>query len=361
MEEDTLGHIENEVFGHCVDCESDLVSSDDAYSNEYDDNVRCDGCNDDYIDRQQESDDDSGDIPCRDYEDKKLISRYKCNTLTDIVQSCRGFGVEIEAYGKSYMSIEQISENIDNRIGISGDGSLNRKGFELQFPLINGKNAENMVKDTCRVMKDNLAHVDDTCGYHIHLQCLSNEQSFVFIQRLMFVATIFDDIIMSFLPKSRRANRYCNTLRDYVKLDLILQARCKEDLELVWYKTYNKRDVRRRKQGKYDDTRYHGFNFHCYLSKMKHLEVRHHQGTLNAEKILHWANLHTLLLDAIRREVELESDMKKWKSTETLLGMYDKNYSTNFLQVKTNLLFDFIGLNDKSRDYFTSRQASFNL
>ena len=324
--------------------------------------MRCVSCNEDYINNQEsDNDEDCGDIPCRDYDNKFIISKYKNNLNTDIVQSKRGFGVEIEAYGQSYSSIEDIADQIDHKIGISGDGSLGNRGFELQFPLINGLQAEKLVKDTCKILSENTATVNSDCGYHIHLQCLPNEQSFVFIQRLMFVATIFDDVIMSFLPEARRRNRYCQSLRNYINLDEIARAKNKQDLELIWYKTYNKQNIRRRKNGKYDDSRYYGFNFHAYLSKMKHLEIRHHTGTLNADKMLHWANLHTLLLDAIHREIDIESDLTKWEFRDVMIKLFDSNFSRNpKLKEKTDFLFNFIGLSEKSKDHFIKRQNKFN-
>lgn len=352
--------VDNEEMDDCCDCGDNMVIS-DLYNNCYDDNLRCASCNSDYVNEQENDNSDIGSVPCRDYEDNKIISTRLSNKQTRIMQSMRGFGVEIEGYGKSYGHIKDIASEIDYRIGISGDGSLNNsRGFELQFPLINGRQAEAMVEDCCKTLKEKLTRVDSSCGYHVHLQCLPNESSFVFIQRVMLLAVIFDDVIMSFLPYSRRQNRYCQTVRNYIKIDQLLQAKNKQELELLWYKDYNKINIRNRKQGKYDNSRYYGFNFHCYLSKMKHLEVRHHSGTINADKILHWANLHTLLLDFAHKSVDM-SEEKQNSLTKELLNLYDINLESKELDEKTDVLFNLIKLSPEGRDYFRKRQNRFRV
>lgn len=311
-------------------------------------------------DHELDCDDDiSGDdLPYRDYGRKKILFA-KNNFNTDIIQSKRAFGVELEAYAHSNNSIVDIAGDIDYTVGITGDGSLKEKGFELQFPLVNGNYAEELIKETTGILKRHESFVDATCGFHVHLQSKADEHTFVFIQRLMFVATIFDDVIMSFLPKSRRENRYCKPLSSYINLDRLLKAKTKIDLDRIWYKGYYDSSIKDEKTRKYSDTRYYGFNFHCYLSKYKHLEIRHHTGTINAEKILHWANLHTLILDAVRKSVKCCSDINNWSKKDMFLSLYDKKYETGNLDKATEVLFDFIGLSDSSRQHFLSRQVRF--
>lgn len=337
----------------CVDCGGDFDSLADRC--ERNGLYRCETCHNFSF----EDDEDIMEMPWRDYDSGRFISMNKANNTPKIVQSFRGFGVEIEAYGPRYKDIQHIAEDIDHRIGISEDGSLNDMGFELQFPLINGLKAEKMVKHTCAVLAENKAKVDETCGYHLHLEALPQEQGFKFIQRAMFVTTAFEDVIRSFIPVTRRSNRFCFPLRSFMNLDILCMASSKEDLELIWYRTYNKPEIRKKKEGKYDSSRYNGFNFHCYLSKMKHLEVRHHTGTLNCDKILHWANLHTLLLDAIRRECQSHSNINSWPLKAIFMDIFDKSKSKSNLKEVTTALFDFIKLSGESQAYFLDRQVEF--
>lgn len=348
----------NEIdYGNCERCGENFLCATDRYTHRNYSNYVCTNCVD-YLDQFDDNTANELDIPERSYESIKLTNKLKRNRLTNIIQSDRGFGVEIELYNRSMKNINLLCKDIDSEIGVSKDGSLNNNGFELQFPLINGKNAEIMVNKTCNILADYDCFTDQTCGYHLHLECERGEKSFPFIQRLMFISYIFENVINSFISKTRRENRFCDKIENYISIDNILDSENKSDLEQIWYKTSNKRNIRARKRGKYDESRYHGFNFHCYFSK-DHLEVRHHSGTINKEKILHWANLHTLLLDFVKREVELSSDINKWGLKDKLLSLYDDGFANDKLYENTLYMFDLIGLSSESRDYFIKRQNNF--
>lgn len=356
-------------YAYCYNCDEPLTEV-QAYGNTYDDEIRCEMCNIDYIDDCRYNDDEGvdEDLNFRDYDRKKYTSRKKQNLETNILQSDRGFGIELEYIGKNYSSINNIIYNLDPRIGVSADGSLSGDtGFELQLPLVNGKNGELLVEKTCNTINEYNAKVDDSCGYHIHLQAKSGEQKFEFIQRLMFFGLIFEDVLLSFLPKSRQRNRFAQRLRNYIDVDIISEATDKKDLDTIWYKSYNKRELSRRKRNKYDSVRYYGFNFHCYLGKSKHLEIRHHNGTSNAKKILEWANLNCLILDFIKKEVEMYPTLNEWPLKNILVSKYDKYFDSDnlinqdYLLEKTNTLFELIGLSQNSRDYFINRQQKLTL
>lgn len=319
---------------------------------------RCGECYDTYIDEIENTERNYFSIPERSYDEKKHISKSKLDTK--IMQSKRGFGIELECYANDEYCMNKISRQIDQKIGIAEDGSLGDGGFELQFPLINGKRGEEMVFNTCKMLNDT-AFTNGTCGYHIHLQSYNNEHNYAFIQRLMFIALIFDNVVMSFLPESRRRNRYCMALREYITLDELLGTENKNDLDNLWYKTRSVYDIRHRKQGKYDDSRYYGFNFHCYLGRTRHLEIRHHTGTINPHKILHWANLHCLLLDAVKKSVQKEQKLRNWNMRDKFVEVYDENFSDKeVMKKKTEMFFDFIGLSKEGREYFINRQEKYN-
>jgi len=347
-----------EPYCQCADCGDDIMDENDAnFCN--DDDSRCQNCYDDY--ESQRDDDESGDIPYRDYDTKKYIFRTKSNKGTAILQSTRGFGVELECLGDSFSGVVRTVNDLESIIGVSRDGSINGSfGFELQLPLVNGLEAERLVNNTCDTLRDYKNSVDDSCGYHIHLQSLRSERNHAFIQRLMFTTMIFDDVIKSLIPAKRSKNHYCKSIRNYMDIDNIVNSYNIELLEQLWYRDYNKRNIKRRKSNKYDEARYFGFNFHCYFAKSKHLEVRYHSGTINAEKILHWANLHTLLLDYVKKEVESEKNIKLWKSKDYLISLYDTTFGGQDISEKTKIFFELIGLSDNSKQYFINRQSKLN-
>lgn len=312
---------------------------------------------DNYDDNDDDNDneDTHEDPPYIEYKKSGTLLRNKENKNTTILQSQRGFGVEIECIAEKYSDYGYIADQLKEGIGMSGDGSLGDRGFELQLPVLNGKNGEEIVTDTCKMLKNNGCYVTNDCGYHLHIKKGINENKFEFIQKLMFILYIFDPVIMSFVPKNRRVNHYCQRLSKYIRLNDIMEAKNLDDLEMIWYNTSNQFEIVDRKQTKYDNSRYYGFNFHSYFSN-GHLEIRHHSGTINPEKILHWVNLHTLLIDAVKK---IKGDLKSWKRLQEFLSTYDNDFNDESIDKGTKLLFDFIELNDKSKDYFLARQKKF--
>ena len=102
--------------------------------------------------------------------------------------------------------------------------------------------------------------------------------------------------------------------------------------------------VNRRKNYKKDDSRYRGINMHTLLSA-NHLEVRYHSGTVNAKKVLEWANLHTAIADILTNG----------RYTSTLYG--HRNISD--INRKTAIMFDMLNLSEDSRQYWLARQKKF--
>lgn len=280
------------------------------------------------------------DVETKDYQSAKLGT---------IIQSPRGFGVEIECKLPTTLNVswDELHEMLPKGTGLAHDGSINGNGVEIQTPILAGEAGEKYIKEVCATLVKVGAKVDASTGLHVHISSQDIAQTksagsygMAPVTRLMRSVLMFEDVIHSFIPFTRRGNRYCLPLRFRVHLDELSGSPAK--LEQVWYRTTNPDEIDQRKQGKGDNTRYCGYNFHMLFSEGHH-EVRYHSGTTNPTKILQWANLHLRLADASITSRELPPDL----------------YHTVDIKPKTAFLYDYIALSATSRDYFNRRQKTF--
>ena len=233
-------------------------------------------------------------------------------------------------------------------MGISGDGSLSSKGVELQTPKLRGQNGENLVRKITRLLNDRDFRVDRSCGLHVHIDGVDlsprtrtkhNPQT---IKNLLMLYITYEDVIQSILPRSRRNNRYAQHVRNNFHCAEIEQCNSLESIEKLWYRVAKRKDLKYQKDQHYNSTRYNGLNLHSLFSD-GHLEIRYHSGTINAEKILHWCQLHLAMVDYAKRSGYIQSQPEM-----TALGE------------KTEHLFNILSLPDATREYYRNRQNTFS-
>lgn len=310
-------------------------------------NWQCNECYD-YCDRCESSPCEcDNSMPERLYSAQNL-PEFQSNDAGKIITSPRVFSAEIECYTDSVADANTISRAINRNIGITGDGSLNEYGIELQTPKLKGKNGENALKAVCKVLNDHGATVDTDCGLHIHLdgkgllpRTLTTTDPIALKQLWQFYV-VFDNVLLSFLPKSRRGNTFCKSMRDTAKHHHISNCRSQRDIEVLWYKTTNIQTLNQNKSHQKHSSRYHGVNMHILLAE-KHLEVRFHSGTINATKMLEWTALHQRIADMAAANTLV--------TVETILDMT--------LADQTKMFFSILGLPERAQKYFMRRQAQF--
>jgi len=268
----------------------------------------------------------------------------------EIITSQRIFSTEIECYYTDKMALARAARDIPREFGVESDGSLDDDGIEFQTPKLKGKNGEDAIKKLCAVLNREGFSVNNSTGLHIHLDgaglipATRRDEPKAMKDALCFYLAM-EEVLLSFLPRSRGRNRFCRVLKGEYKADAIVKAKTLAGLESIWYKSRKRRDIDYRKNRKYDDSRYYGINFHSLL-KDGHIEVRFHSGTLNATKILEWTNLHQRVLDLAtdaalcKRVIEIDAGAN--------------------LREKTLQMYYLLGLTDRSRAYFDARQALFN-
>lgn len=142
------------------------------------------------------------------------------------------------------------------------------------------------------------------------------------LKKLFYFYTVFDDVLFKMLPKERRSNNFCKKLSSTYSIKEIQKCESQGELEKVWYQKDNYEDIERDKrstlQGNSGDSRnrdssvrYHSTNFHSLYYKHGTVEIRSHHGTLNAESLLLWIQLHQKIMDGISNNEVYDSAIAK--------------------------------------------------
>lgn len=152
----------------------------------------------------------------------------------------------------------------------------------------------------------------------------------------------YEDVLLSFVPKSRRGNQYCTPLGVDYHIKEIATASTLGQLEKIWYRVRTQKDSDKRKSIGKDKTRYRNINMHTFFSD-GHIEIRLHSGTINPDKIKHWTALHTAIVDYAVKE------MYSLNGAITAFSEID-------LSKKTTDLLEKIKVEKSTKDYFISRQ-----
>lgn len=283
----------------------------------------------------------------------------------DTVKSLRLWSCEIEHYSTADSKSRQLLDSMPTGFKYSGDGSLTsvgsgkhngryyERGIEIQTALFGGKKGEKTIRAFCKKLQAVGSAVDRTCGLHIHIDTadirkLPNEEQATVVKKIMAFHLLWEPTLLSFLPANRRNNRYCRFLVADYSLEALKRCTLLEEVAEFWYRD-NFRSALLRARNRSDQTRYYGVNLHCFFSR-DNLEIRHHSGTLNAQKILEWVNLHTRILDYCMQ------------SEVTLSGIEDAAMAVKGLSVsqKIESLCTLLGISADSIEYLQARAAKFN-
>src|SRR5262249_37380204 len=136
----------------------------------------------------------------------------------------RKFGIEIEAYGCEpnilahalnaagiSAAVESYNHATRRHWKITTDGSIRpgREGhpFELVSPVLKGEAGLEGIKKVCAVLKAQNVKVNKSTGLHVH-----HDAADLGVEDVKGVVTMwwkFEDVLLYFLPPSRRNNMYC--------------------------------------------------------------------------------------------------------------------------------------------------------
>ena len=189
--------------------------------------------------------------------------------------SSRTYGIEIECFHKTDDDIRNKVRQALQNVGIPcqylgythtvtsswkivTDSSIRGGiGLEVVSPILKGEEGLEQIRKVTKVLNELGCRVNRSTGLHVHhgAQGFSQEK----IKKVFKLYRENEQLFDSLVAPSRRGdtNQYCMSLRNHLELP---------------------------------DTRYTKVNYKSY-AKYGTLEVRHHQGTLNAEKIINWIKL----------------------------------------------------------------------
>ena len=340
-------------YSICNNCEI-TIHNDDTYSAGYrsfcencyhDRYFYCDGCCEDISIDNRSRNDDNYCIDCNGDDESNIDDmRY-----TDDKRYCndtdRIYSAEIECYYPSSEALKKVYDKLPEGMGMTDDGSLNSMGKEFQTPKLSGEKGDKLLKELCHSLVDNEFTVNRTCGLHIHLDTSDYKTNREAIKTLLMFYLVFEPVLYSYLPYSRRSNRYCMPLSQFYHESEILNCYSVPDIETLWYREQDHDKIDDRKKNHYDQTRYAGVNFHSMLAN-GHIELRHHSGTLDYNKIDKWIKLHVKILDLVSKgNIEMNQLLK----IKFLLQLSEKQ----------DAMFEMLGLDTDLVKYFKTRQKLF--
>ncbi len=337
-------------YRHCDNC-GELVNNEDI--NYTDDTALCNRC-------YENEDNDEG-VANRLYRPyyRGTKSEFCSQDKGSIVTHQRVFSAELETFCSDTNEFREVMTKSPKELGASTDGSISPDryglGIEFQTPKLQGKNGEKFIKELCERLSSNGFGTNKTCGLHIHLdggnEFITNgdsrEHKGTNTKLLFLFYLVFEDVILSFLPRSRRVNTYCKPLKQNFHVAEIMNCQNLDELEKLWYRTTTRSYVSNCKRENKHGSRYAGINFHTLLSG-NHLEIRYHSGTVNALKILEWINLHGLIMENIAngaiqlaKIVEAQNILDQKEKTEyflNLAGIKSKSSQAYFLKRQTRFM-----------------------
>lgn len=217
----------------------------------------------------------------------------------------RTFGIELELFGVPKEEVEHAlnstgikAESREYTKADSGywrlsyDSSIiGRDPIEIASPILCGREGLEEVRKAVSKLAEIGCQVNWSCGYHVHWNC--GDYTGKNMLSLLRLYTKFEGVIDYFVAPSRRANlnKHCSSLvKDFDlkwinELDPTEKARAID----VTYKFADKHrstdpELVHRGQA---SSRYHKVNIHAY-QQYGTIEFRHHQGTVNPEKVINW-------------------------------------------------------------------------
>lgn len=281
-----------------------------------------------------------------------------------IISTPRIWSFEIECLAEEPSDIRRVINEVE-WIGAVDDGSISGDGEGVEFvsPRIAGELSEKRLVELCKALTDRSFYVNSSCGLHIHIDGAGfadeingdHNKEPKKLKALMLFYYYFDRVLLKCLPLSRRDNSYCMHVSQNYQVGEIMKAKTIDDFEILWYKESSKFSRDSRKKEKYDSSRYTGLNLHVLLGQ-GHGEVRYHSGSLNATKILYWAELHTFIWESVASGKINKKDV---------LGVVDE-YNKTIRRDDKGLLVKFLdllvmrGLSERVKEFYLSRYDVFN-
>lgn len=224
----------------------------------------------------------------RNDDDMMALAELRTRGWLSTVKTDRTFGIEIECFvpGTRTTARDRIREalaaNNLNNWRVKGDGSIRNlpqgyTGIEVVSPILKGEDGKQQVYRVTAILAEIGAKVNKTCGLHIHHGV--DDFKLKHFKEALRLYGRYEDQLDRMVAKSRRGNdnRYCRSVKNANPTTI-----------------HNARSLKQLRRALNND-RYHKFNLEAYVQHGT-IEIRHHQGTVEAEKILAWLEIGQALL-----------------------------------------------------------------
>jgi hypothetical protein len=169
-----------------------------------------------------------------------------------------------------------LADNGHSDWRVKYDGSLSGNGAEVVSPVLTGENGLDAIRSVTRLLRDQGCTVNRTCGLHVHHDV--RDLRIDDVKRVVRVWSANQSLIDGLVSPSRRggSNTYCR----HLNADDLRHIEDATDLRQV---------------GGYV-SRYKTLNLASY-GRYGTVEIRQHQGTLDAEKIISWIRFGQGVID----------------------------------------------------------------
>ena len=222
--------------------------------------------------------------PALDRFTRAFTRDFRTGDSFDLLPSRRFVGMEFEMYHRMGVTNRVLDLSRDWRLlncGVSEDGSItSRANIEIKTPPAQGDDAILWAQAIGSICPSYGMVVNKSCGLHVHVDI--RDLSAMGMKRLGLLAMAVEPVLYAALPTERRTNGMAGPL--HVTIQELLSARASfEHLENLW--------------GEHGIGRHVGLNIYA-RGRHGTVEFRYHSGTLNPEKVKHWARICTGLVDA---------------------------------------------------------------
>lgn len=234
--------------------------------------------------------------------------------------------------GRQWKLVSDASIRCQNR---DGSSASKRNSVEFVSPICRYEDIPK-IQEMIRLLKNNGARVNDSCGIHVHVDASSHTAQT--LKNVVNIMASKEDILYKALKVQVDRERYCKKA-DLRFLDAINNHRPRtlSEIEQMWYNGASRRYQH------YDDSRYRALNLHSVFSKGT-IEFRLFNSTLHAGEVKSYIQLclaisHQGLVQksASRARTQSENEKYTFRTWLLRLGMIGDEFKTARLHLLKNL------------------------
>ncbi|RPH72690.1 MAG: hypothetical protein EHM78_01965 [Myxococcaceae bacterium] len=247
-------------------------------------------------------------------------------TLATCARKVTEAGVECHEEGYNHSLRRHWKIVTDQSVGYD-------RGAEAVSPPLQGEAGFQQVRTVCNALKAMGCKVTVRCGLHVHIG--ARGESADFFKNVIQLYSSAESTIDRFMSPSRRgtANMFCQPIRFNVMM--LMAAQTVDQVAAAAYHTNGSSESFRRHgvQAMRDGNRYRKVNLQSFWQHGT-IEFRHHQGTVEAEKVINWVRF-CLKISAASKEGPKQA-------------------------ANLDELMDAIKADDAEKSYFAARTVHFN-